>query len=121
MQTYNKAFLIGRVASDIKIERKGDGGATARFVLETVNEWSDKNGEIKERRHKHSVRTHGKRAELCVARLKMGSRVHVEGEISTFFIETVNRVTYEIIAKEIVFLDEPHASNEAQKTEVGAP
>lgn len=100
----NKAILVGFVGKDPEIRRTQAGAPVATFSLATSEHWRDKaTGERKERTEWHRVVVFNEALITSVVEpfVKKGSRLYVEGAISTrkYTQNNVEKYTTEITLK----------------------
>jgi single-strand DNA-binding protein len=112
----NKVILIGNLGHPPEV-RTGDSGNTVTSIsLATSEGWKDKtSGEQKEKTEWHRVVFFNKLAEIAGQYLQKGSRVYIEGKLTTRKYEKdgQTRYTTEIIADQMQMLDGKPSSNEA--------
>lgn len=78
----NRATLLGNIGMDPELKYTQGGQAVLRMRIATTTSYL-KDGERKENTEWHTVSLWGKRAEALNKLLMKGSRVYVEGRIST--------------------------------------
>ncbi|NNM51741.1 MAG: single-stranded DNA-binding protein [Pseudomonadales bacterium] len=84
MRGVNKVILIGNLGRDPEVRYLPSGGAVANITLATSESWKDKtSGQPVEHTEWHRVVFYGKLAEIAGEYLKKGSKVYVEGSLST--------------------------------------
>ncbi len=84
MRGVNKVILIGNLGRDPEVRYLPSGIATANITLATSESWKDKNtGQAVEHTEWHRVVFFGKLAEIVSEYLKKGSKVYVEGSLTT--------------------------------------
>ncbi len=84
MRGVNKVILIGNLGRDPEVRYLPSGIATANITLATSESWKDKNtGQAVEHTEWHRVVFFGKLAEIVGEYLKKGSKVFVEGSLTT--------------------------------------
>jgi single-strand DNA-binding protein len=79
----NRAIIIGNIGRDPEIKEFDNGNKLASFVVATSEKYTDKSGQKQEQTEWHNVKFFGKLAEVCEKWLKKGSKVMVEGKITT--------------------------------------
>ena len=80
----NKVMLIGRLTRDPEERRLPTGQKVASFSVATGYTWRDmKTKEKKETAEYHSTVAWGKLADIVMQYLKKGSRVYLEGRLSS--------------------------------------
>lgn len=110
--TVNTATIIGNVTHDPVSKEYGKGQTYTKFNVATNYRNKDKEELVEF----HSVVTFGTLAKICKDYLKKGRRVYVRGRLKTSRWEDENKATRtktEIVAKELLFLDKPKASESA--------
>lgn len=106
MSSVNKALIIGHLGRDPDLRYTSAGKAVCNFSVAT-SEVHGKGQDRKETTEWHSIVCWEKTAENCGQYLKKGSKVYVEGRITTRKWqdkEGRDRQTTEIVAREVVFL-----------------
>jgi single-strand DNA-binding protein len=84
MASVNKVILLGNLGNKPDIKYTGDGKAIANLSIATSKAWVDKNsGEKKETTQWHRVTLFGKRAQIANQYCKKGTKVYIEGELTT--------------------------------------
>ena len=81
----NKVMIIGNLGADPEIRSFQNGGKVANLRIATSEQWKDKNtGERQERTEWHTVAIFSEGlVNVCENYLKKGSKVFVEGKLST--------------------------------------
>lgn len=80
----NKVILVGNLGQDPEVKFFPNGGAVANTTLATSESWKDKQtGEQKESTEWHRLVFSNRLAEIAGEYLKKGSKVYVEGKLST--------------------------------------
>lgn len=103
----NKVMLIGNLGKDPELRYTQSGTAVASFNLATTETWKDKDGQKQESTEWHRVVAWAKLAETCGEYLHKGSKIYIEGKLSTRKWQDQNGVdkfTTEIIAREMKML-----------------
>lgn len=107
MSSVNKVTLIGRLGADPEVRYTQGGQPVASLRMATSENWTDRDGQRKERTEWHSITVWGKQAELCGQYLAKGRQAYIEGRLQTREYtdrEGINRKAVEIVANQIVFL-----------------
>lgn len=101
----NRVFLLGNLGADPELKVTQGGQSVLKLRLATTESYLDKNNTRQERTEWHSVTVWGKRGEGLAKHLAKGSRVFVEGRISTTSYEKDGEKRYrtEIVATDIKF------------------
>ncbi|HTW50111.1 MAG TPA: single-stranded DNA-binding protein [Acidobacteriaceae bacterium] len=82
-KTVNKAFLLGNVGKDPEIRATGGGTAVANFSIATTERSKDQQGNWQDRTEWHNIVAYGRLAEIVRDYVKKGSKLFVEGRITT--------------------------------------
>jgi single-strand DNA-binding protein len=104
----NKVILIGNLGADPETKYSQGGNAVTRLRVATSEGWRDKqSGEMQERTEWHTVVCFSRLAEIAGEYLRKGSKVYIEGSLSTSSWEQDGQKRYrtEIIARELQMLD----------------
>ena len=84
MAGVNKVIIVGNLGNDVELKYAGNGNAIANLSIATSESWTDKNtGQKQEKTEWHRVSIFGKLAEIAGQYLKKGSKVYIEGQLST--------------------------------------
>ena len=81
----NKVILVGNLGRDPEIRSTQDGQRIANFTIATSENWRDRvSGERKERTEWHRVVIFNEKlAEVAQKFVRKGSKIYVEGQLST--------------------------------------
>ena len=104
----NKCILVGNLGADPELRHTSSGNDVVNFNVATTERWKDKEGQQQETTEWHRIVIWGKLANICAEYLHKGSRVYIEGKITTRQWEDgsgAKRYTTEIIAREVKMLD----------------
>jgi single-strand DNA-binding protein len=106
----NKVILIGNLGADPETRYSQGGNAVTKFRLATSENWRDRqSGEQQERTEWHNVVCFSRLAEIAGEYLRKGSRVYIEGSLSTSSWDDAQsgqkRYRTEIVAREMQMLD----------------
>jgi single-strand DNA-binding protein len=82
-KTVNKVFLLGNVGKDPEIRSTTGGTLVANLSLATSDRYKDKGGEWQERTEWHNLVGYARGAEILRDYVKKGSKLYVEGRITT--------------------------------------
>jgi single-strand DNA-binding protein len=107
MATLNEVRLIGRLGNDPRIqEKEEDGKNLASFNLATNEDYTDSDGNRKERTEWHKIIAFGTHAKNCGKYLQKGSEVYIAGRLATRTYPKDGQTHYitEIQVKNIQFL-----------------
>ena len=84
MASVNKVILVGNLGKDPESRFLPDGGAVCNFSIATTDKWKDKSGEQQERTEWHRVVIFNEKlAEVAQKFVRKGSKIYVEGQLST--------------------------------------
>jgi single-strand DNA-binding protein len=104
----NKVILIGNLGADPETKYSQAGNAVTRLRVATSEGWRDKQtGEMQERTEWHTVVCFSRLAETAGQYLRKGSKVYIEGSLSTSSWEQDGQKRYktEVIARDLQMLD----------------
>ena len=82
-KSVNKVFLLGNVGKDPEIRSTGGGTMVANFGLATTERYKDQQGNWQDRTEWHNVVAYARLAEIVRDYVKKGSKLFVEGRITT--------------------------------------
>lgn len=108
MSSLNKAMIIGHLGAAPEIRNTQNNTAVANFSVATESRYKDSNGEYQSDTDWHNIVAWGRTAEVCQEYLRKGSKVYIEGPISTDSYEDkdgVKRYKTQITALRMVMLD----------------
>jgi single-strand DNA-binding protein len=101
----NRVMLLGNLGADPELRMTSGGQAVLKLRLATSESYKDKNQQRQERTEWHQVIIWGKRAEALAKFLTKGSRIFVEGRISSSSYDDKDgnkRYKTEIVAENIL-------------------
>jgi single-strand DNA-binding protein len=104
----NKVLLIGRLGQDPELKYTQSGIAVAKFSVATSQQWKDQDGNTQDRTEWHNVVAWRRLAEICSEYLKKGSKVYLEGSLSTSSWEDENKKKHyrtEVVLNDMIMLD----------------
>lgn len=105
----NKAIILGNLGKDPDVRHTASGYVICTISVATSEVWKDKNtGEQQERTEWHRIVGFGKLGEIMGQYLKKGSKVYIEGRITTRKWQDQDgqdRYTTEIVADQLQMLD----------------
>lgn len=106
----NKVILIGNLGADPETRYSQGGNAVTKFRLATSEGWKDRQtGEMQERTEWHNITCFARMAEVAGEYLKKGSKVYIEGSLSTSSWEDqetgAKKYKTEIICRNLQMLD----------------
>jgi single-strand DNA-binding protein len=113
----NKVMLIGNVGKDPEVRyldgnnNPGSGSTkVATFTLATTERYRDRNGELRENTEWHNIVMWGKNAEYAEKYIRKGTKLYIEGKLSTRVWEDRNTIKHyvtEIHVERFEFLGQP--------------
>src|SRR5688572_5231351 len=83
MRSLNKALLLGNLTRDVELRYTPQGAPVASTGMATNRSWKTESGEVREETTYHTLVLWNKVAELATQLLHKGSKVYVEGRITT--------------------------------------
>lgn len=84
MRGVNKVLIIGNLGNDPETRQFDNGGSVTNISVATSEQWTDKqSGEKREATEWHRISFSGRLAEIAAQYLRKGSKVYVEGKLST--------------------------------------
>lgn len=103
----NRVILIGHLGNDVELKYTGSGVPVCNFNIATSEKWKGSDGELQEKTEWHKIIAWKQLAETCNEHLKKGSRVYIEGKITTRKWQDDSgqeRMVTEIQAQQVKFL-----------------
>lgn len=101
----NRVLLLGNLGADPELRVIQSGDSLLKLRLATSESWLDKNRVRQERTEWHTVIVWGKRAEALSKFLSKGSKIFVEGKITTNSYDDKDgnkRYSTQIVAQNII-------------------
>lgn len=119
MSSLNKVSLIGNLGKDPEVRTLDNGNKVASFSIATTESWKDKNGERQSQTEWHNVVLWKGLAGVAESYLKKGSKVYVEGKLTTRSYEKDGQTRYitEIVGRDLIMLDSKGQSQQAVPNE----
>jgi single-strand DNA-binding protein len=117
-RSMNKVFLLGRVGKDPEVHVL-DTGTLVNVRLATTKLVADNRGSFYEKTEWHNVVGRGRHVEVFKDYVRRGSRILVEGELSTrSWGDEITRVRYrtEIIVDELTLLSYATSSKDIESS-----
>lgn len=111
----NLVILIGNLGGDPEVRYTQGGSAVASFTVATTEKYKDKQGNMQESVEWNKCVSYGKLAELAGEYLSKGSKVYIEGRLSTRKWQDKSgndRYTTEVVVKEMKFLSPKSSSGQ---------
>jgi single-strand DNA-binding protein len=107
MRSLNRVQLIGNLTRDPEMGKTETKISVCNFSVATDRSWTTESGEKKEETEFHRVIAWQKLADICVELLSKGSKVYVDGRLSTRKFtgkDGIERITTEVIANDVIIL-----------------
>jgi single-strand DNA-binding protein len=104
-KSVNKVFLLGNVGKDPEIKSTAGGTMVASFGLATSERYKDQQGNFQERTEWHNIVAYARLAEIVRDYVKKGSKLFVEGRITTRSWDDKEHAGKKIYRTEIVLND----------------
>jgi single-strand DNA-binding protein len=82
-KSVNKVILLGNVGKDPEIRSTGAGTMVANFTLATSDRQKDAQGNWQDRTEWHNLKAFNRTAEIVRDYVKKGTKLYVEGKITT--------------------------------------
>jgi single-strand DNA-binding protein len=105
----NKVILIGNVGKDPEIRSTPSGVMVANFSLATADRQKDSQGNWQDHTEWHNLKAFNRTAEVVRDYVKKGSKLYIEGKITTNSWEDKEthqkRYRTEILVNEMIMLD----------------
>jgi single-strand DNA-binding protein len=100
----NKVILVGNLGKDPEIRTLENGTKLASFTIATTESYKDKEGNYQDQTEWHRIVAWRWLADLSEKNLKKGSKVYIEGKLSTRSYEQdgIQKYTTDIVAREII-------------------
>ncbi len=112
----NKVMVIGHVGRDPEMRYTPGGKPVTSFSVATSRSWTNSEGERREETEWFNVVAWGNLAEICKQHIRKGRQVYVEGRLQTRSWEDhegKKRFRTELVANEMILLDDRHGASEA--------
>src|SRR5271170_5247126 len=114
-KSVNKVILLGNVGKEPEFKVLPSGQGVANFSIATSERYKDKGGEWQERTEWHNLVGYARGAEIFRDYVKKGSKLYVEGRITTrsWDDKETGKKVYrtEIVVSEISLLSPAEGSN----------
>ncbi len=111
--TMNKILIIGNLGSDPEMRYTPNGNPVTSFTVATNRRYKTANGENREETEWFRVSAWNRLAETCNQYLQRGSKIYVEGRLSSRTYtgnDGETRVSLDVNASEVRFLDSRSSS-----------
>ncbi len=121
--TMNKIIIIGNLGRDPEMRYLASGDAVTNFSVATSRRYKTRDGDQREETTWFNISAWGRLAEVTNQFLSRGSKVYVEGRLSSRTYQTQSgetRVSLDVRASEIQFIDTRN-QNAGAGGDFGAP
>lgn len=115
-RSLNKVLLIGNLTRDPELRYTPTGTAVCTIGLATNRTWTTEAGEKKDEPEFHRLVAWRKLAEICGQYLKKGSKIYVEGRLSTrkwTAQDGTEKSTTEVVIDDMIILDSKRQSEDS--------
>jgi len=122
--TLNKVMLIGRLGADPELKYTPAGVAVLKIRIATDTRWKSQDGKNQDSTEWHNVVIWRKLAEVISPYLQKGSRIYVEGRLTTRNWDDKDGVKHwmtEVQADSVQLLDSKGTSSPAASPEPPEP
>jgi single-strand DNA-binding protein len=82
-KSVNKVILLGNLGKDAEVKALQSGNAVANFSLATTERYKDTRGEWQDKTEWHNLVAYGRTAEIVRDYTEKGSKLYIEGKLST--------------------------------------
>jgi single-strand DNA-binding protein len=116
----NKVMIIGRLGRDPEMRYTPSGKPVTTFSVATHRSWNTSEGERRTETEWFNVVAWGSLAEICKEYLSKNRLVYIEGRLQTRRwddAEGVKHTSVEIVANEMIMLDERRENDQSPDTE----
>lgn len=122
-KSVNKVILLGHMGKDAEIKSLPSGIAVANFSLATTERYKDKSGEWQDKTEWHNLVAYGRTAEVIRDYTEKGSKVYIEGKLSTrsWDDEDTGKKIYrtEVVVLDVGLLSNKNGSNNGSNDRAG--
>lgn len=103
----NKVLLIGHLGKDPELKYTPNGTAVCNFSLASSDSYKGDDGNWVDRTEWHNIVVWRKLAEICGQYLKKGSKIYMEGKLTTESYEKDGTKKYitKVVMSDMVMLD----------------
>jgi single-strand DNA-binding protein len=118
----NKVLIIGRLGRDPEMRYTPSGRPVTTFSVGTSRTWNTAEGERRTEIEWFNVVAWSNLAEICKQYLAKDRLVYIEGRLQTRHwddAEGSKHTTVEIVASEMIMLDERREGNQSREAEDG--
>lgn len=119
-RSLNKVMIIGNLGKDPESKMTTTGKSVSNFSVALSERYKDKSGNWQDKTEWVNVVVWERLSELASQYLKKGSKVYIEGRISTRSYEKDGATRYitEVVGQELLLLDaKPSNSEQAAQSE----
>ena len=106
--TMNKILIIGNLGSDPEMRYTPNGNPVTSFSMATNRRYTTSDGESREETEWFRISAWNRTAEICNQYLQRGSKVYVEGRLSSRTYagsDGETRVSLDVSATDVRFID----------------
>ncbi len=116
MKCVNRVTLLGTVGREPESKVLPSGSTVTNLSLATSERYKDQQGQQQEKTEWHNLTAYGKLAEVCRDYVHKGSKLYVEGRLTTRSWEKDGSTVYrsEIVMAEVSILESKTAKQEAK-------
>ena len=114
----NKVLLIGHLGKDPELKYTPNGTAVCNFSLASSDSYKGDDGNWVDRTEWHNIVVLRKLAEICGQYLKKGSKIYMEGKLTTESYEKdgIKRYITKIVMSDMLMLDKKEAGGATAET-----
>jgi len=119
-RSLNHVTLLGNVTADVVLKYTASNDPVCSFSIATNRYWTTAKDEKREETEFHRLVAWGKLAEICSQLIKKGSKIYIEGRLSTKTFKSadgIEKTVTEIVLEDMIMLDNRNR-NELDKTTV---
>ena len=111
----NKVLLIGHLGKDPELKYTPNGTAVCNFSIASSDSYKGDDGNWVDRTEWHNIVVWRKLAEICGQYLKKGSKIYMEGKLTTESYEKdgIKRYITKIVMSDMLMLDKKDAGGGA--------
>lgn len=122
-KSLNRVMLIGNLGKDPEVKHTQSGTAVAKLSIATNQRFKDKAGDWKDRTEWHTVILWARLAEIAGEYLKKGSKVFIEGRLTTrsWDDKGTKRYSTEVVCEDLVMLSSSQPSGGSERQENAGP
>jgi len=111
----NKVLLIGHLGKDPELKYTPNGTAVCNFSIASSDSYKGDDGNWVDRTEWHNIVVWRKLAEICGQYLKKGSKIYMEGKLTTESYEKdgIKKYITKIVMSDMLMLDKKDAGGGA--------